>query len=65
MEAYYIVIKIGGSFVAILIKDNFDLQAESENIMDHVKNGNTVTICDELETITELYQIDIADIIIS
>ena len=59
---YYIVIKIGLSFAAISIKDDFDLQVEAENIMVHVKNGNTILICDDLETATELYQIDISDI---
>ncbi len=63
MDFVYIVIKVGNSFASIKIKDDFDLQNESENIITHVKNGNSVLICDDLETAAELFGTNIDTII--
>lgn len=63
MDFYYIVIKIGSDyFGAIKVKDEFDMQNEIENIMQHASIGNTVIICDDLETAAELFNIQIVDI---
>ncbi len=63
MDFLYIVIKIGNSAASIKIKDDFDLQNESENIITHVKNGNSVLICDDLETAAELFEVRVDAII--
>lgn len=63
MEFKYVVIKTGTVVGYVKIKDDFDLHTESENIMEHVGEGNPVLICDDLDTAAELFGVPVSEFI--
>ena len=59
MYDYYVVIRISNDISAIGF---FDIETVTDNLMDHVVNGNVVLVVDELEAAADVFKCEVKDI---